>query len=104
MTSKLKAALAGFVFFMATVLIIPIASAKTMVSIGGKHSSAEIKSKCKEAGGRYFEGDFTYGCTNDTKDTEVICDKGNGKCHGYVPIMKALGGANRGGPGLEILR
>jgi hypothetical protein len=75
------------------------------VTIGGKHSSAEIKQKCGEAGGRYFEGDYTYGCVNDTKGTEVICDKGNGKCHGYVPIMKGLGGANRAAPGVsEILR
>jgi hypothetical protein len=35
----------------------------------------------------------------------VICDKSNSKCHGIVPIVKALGGANRVAPDLgEILR
>lgn len=105
--SKFKAAMAGFVFITAMVLAAPVASARTLVAISGQHTANEIKGKCAEAGGRYFEGDFTYGCVNDKKGTEVICDKGNLKCHGYVPV-KPAGGANnlqvsevlRGGPQL----
>ena len=89
MTSKLKASAAGFVLIMATIFVAPMASAKTLVTISGQHTSNEIKTKCQEAGGRYFEGDHTFGCNNDKKGTEVICDKGNLKCHGYVPISGA---------------
>jgi hypothetical protein len=103
--SKHTTAAAGLAFLMALVLAAPAATAKSVVPIGGKHSQAEIRGKCSAAGGRYFEGDFTYGCTNDNKGTQVICDKSNSKCHGIVPIVKALGGANRVAPDLgEILR
>jgi hypothetical protein len=91
MTNKFRLAAAGFALATAMTLV-PSGASAAIVQISGQHTSGEIQKKCKEAGGRYFEGDYTFGCTNDKKGTEVICDKGNLKCHGKVPIVQQSGG------------
>jgi hypothetical protein len=60
------------------------------VSIGGSHSSTEIKNACGAAGGDYWEVGGSYGCVNECPNSNgglgvcgVSCT--NGKCEGTTP-------------------
>jgi hypothetical protein len=60
------------------------------VSIGGSHSSSEIKGACGAAGGDYWEVGSSYGCVNECPNSSgglgvcgVSCT--NGKCEGTTP-------------------
>jgi hypothetical protein len=62
------------------------------VSIGGTHSSGELKAKCAAVGGDFTRE--TWGgssCTNSSKGTSVNCDA-KGKCWGIVPRQAPGGG------------
>jgi hypothetical protein len=62
-------------------------------SLGGKHSSSEIKSKCDAAGGVYIgaskENGGHYGCDVNGGGM-VYCSK-NGKCDGSNPPKRVSG-------------
>ena len=83
MKSKLVAGFAGSVVVAGVLAFAGLAAAET-VQISGTHSRAEIKGKCKEAGGTYSEGTKSYGCYVDSKDTSVQCNN-QGTCTGQVP-------------------
>jgi hypothetical protein len=62
------------------------------VSIGGTHSSGELKAKCAAVGGDFSRE--TWGgssCINSSKGTSVNCDA-RGKCWGIVPRQAPGGG------------
>ena len=67
------------------------------VTIGGTHSSDEIKKTCGNAGGDYWEVGSSYGCVNECKNSSgglgvcgVSCT--SGKCTGTVPDQAISGG------------
>lgn len=74
-----------------------------IVSIGGTHSSAEIKSTCGKVGGEFFsEPDGGYGCAKKCTAKEyctVGCEK-SGKCKGSVPRRTAGASPGRGLAGI----
>jgi hypothetical protein len=76
------------------------------VTIGGTHSSGEIKAKCAAVNGVFTSGSAGYGCTNDSNGfTSVSCDA-KGRCHGWVPGRKVpkggLTGVLGGGTGKTL--
>jgi hypothetical protein len=70
------------------------------VSIGGSHSSSEIKGACGAAGGDYWEVGGSYGCVNECPNSSgglgvcgVSCT--SGKCEGTTPD-RTISGSPRG--------
>jgi hypothetical protein len=66
------------------------------VSIGGSHSSSEIKGACGAAGGDYWEVGSSYGCVNECPNSNgglgvcgVSCT--DGKCEGTTPDRTITG-------------
>ncbi len=75
------------------------------ITIGGTHSSGEIKAKCAAVGGVFTSGSTGYGCMNDSHGiTSVSCDA-KGRCSGNVPRQAPGGGLNgvlNGGAGKAL--
>jgi len=81
----LVAILVSFVAFMDPALA-------KRVSVGGTHSSGELKAKCAAIGGVFTQESWGgSSCINSSKGTSVNCDA-KGRCWGYVPRPVPGGG------------
>ena len=98
--------LVAFVSVLVSVVVLTDPALARRVTIGGTHSSGEIKAKCAAVDGVFTSGSAGYGCTNDNKGgASVSCDA-KGKCIGWVPGRKVpkggLTGVLSGGGGKTL--
>jgi hypothetical protein len=54
------------------------------VKLSGLHTQDQVRAACRAVGGVSWSTGGRYGCTNDSKGTQVSCTPG-GECTGEVP-------------------